>query len=193
MWIACDVARGADNGRVRRSGITSFPPVFQCPGLDSSFELLHVSNAGILLAAFASFDEVRNRDRGQQADDGNDDHDFNQCEARLTGRSNFHFNLSYLRCERELRAVNIILHNVHLLPFTDRRSLLSSRGASVVFQSRSDRFGELINSHWLPFFMLSSLLTARTISFGVRSSSLCLGNIHRRLCDGQLSGNLWTS
>ena len=49
----------------------------------------------LLMQAFfcdvrAGADEVGNRDRSQQADDGHDDHDFHQGEARLAGCSIFH-------------------------------------------------------------------------------------------------------
>jgi hypothetical protein len=37
-----------------------------------------VVDAGILLGGGAGFDEVGNGDRGQQSDDGDDDHDLNE-------------------------------------------------------------------------------------------------------------------
>ena len=35
-------------------------------------------------------DKIGNRDGCQETDDGNDDHDFNQCEAPFAGLVDFH-------------------------------------------------------------------------------------------------------
>jgi hypothetical protein len=58
--------------------------------------LAQVVNAGILLGRVARPDEVRDRDGGQQADDGDHNHDFHEGEARLACHSHFHlfFSLS---------------------------------------------------------------------------------------------------
>jgi len=75
-----------DVGRhIRRSkGITGLLLVFQGPLVSGRVQLTHVVDAGIGLGGGACFHEVRNRNRGQQADDGDNDHDFNEREARLT-------------------------------------------------------------------------------------------------------------
>src|SRR6266705_203101 len=58
--------------------------VFQRPLVDRRVNLAEVVDAGIGLRGRTGFDEVRNRDRSQQADDGHHDHDFNQRETRIT-------------------------------------------------------------------------------------------------------------
>ena len=63
---------------------------FEGPGLNRSVDLLQICDAGVDLAVFTGFDEVRHRDRGQQSNDGHYDHDFNQCEPRLPSHVNFH-------------------------------------------------------------------------------------------------------
>ena len=50
--------------------------VFQRPLLDCSINLAEVVDARILLRGGAGLDEVGNRDRCQEADDGHHDHDF---------------------------------------------------------------------------------------------------------------------
>src|SRR5262245_39446244 len=55
--------------------------LFERPGLLRAVNLLEVRDAGVLLARGPRFDEVRNRDRSQQADDGYHNHDFNQGET----------------------------------------------------------------------------------------------------------------
>ena len=54
--------------------------VFQCPGLDRAINLAQVVDAGVFLRLRAGADEVGNGNRGQQANDGDDDHDFHQRE-----------------------------------------------------------------------------------------------------------------
>jgi len=49
-----------------------------------------VVHAGVRLRRLTSADEVRDRDRGQEADDGNHDHDFNEREARFLGGIDLH-------------------------------------------------------------------------------------------------------
>ena len=51
------------------------------PGLGGAVNLAQVIDAGVLLRLRASAHEVGDGDRGQQADDGDDDHDFHQGEA----------------------------------------------------------------------------------------------------------------
>jgi hypothetical protein len=73
--IARDVRQSA---RVRADFL-----VFQRPGRLGAIDLLHVRDAGIALRGFASLDEVRDRNRGQQTDDRDHDHDFHQREGAL--------------------------------------------------------------------------------------------------------------
>ena len=54
---------------------------FHRPLLFGAFNLLHVGDAGVFLGGRARLYEIGNRYGGKQADDGDDDHDFNQGEA----------------------------------------------------------------------------------------------------------------
>ena len=65
-------------------GGTSGFALFQRPYLGGAVNLPHIVDAGIGLRSGTSLHEVGNRDCRQQADDGHDDHDFHQSEARLT-------------------------------------------------------------------------------------------------------------
>ena len=49
-------------------------------GVLGVIDLLEVRDARIFLRGFAGLDEVRDRDGGEQADDRDHDHDFNQGE-----------------------------------------------------------------------------------------------------------------
>ena len=51
--------------------------------LRGGLDLAHVGNARALLRVVAVLDEVRDRDGGEDADDGDHDHDFDQGEALL--------------------------------------------------------------------------------------------------------------
>ena len=57
--------------------------VFQRPLMLAGINLAEVVDAGVLLRGIARPNEVRNRNGGQQADDGNHDHDFNERKARF--------------------------------------------------------------------------------------------------------------
>ena len=57
--------------------------VFQRPLVGRRVNLAEVVDASIGLRGGACFHEVRNRDGREEADDGHDDHDFNQREAGL--------------------------------------------------------------------------------------------------------------
>jgi len=82
---------GFQIGRVG-NGSTSAQMRFQSVLVGRRINLAEVVNAGILLRGRTRFDEVRNRDGGQQADDRHNDHDFYQRKARLTGVFGlFHF------------------------------------------------------------------------------------------------------
>ena len=60
------------------------------PLLDRTINLTEIVDTGILLRGGAGFDEVGDRDRCEQADDGHYDHDFNQREAGFIGRIDLH-------------------------------------------------------------------------------------------------------
>ena len=72
--------RGAED---RAHAVRAVLAVFQRPLLDRTVDQAQVVDASIFAGGFTSFDEVRDRDRGQEADDGDNDHDFNEREARL--------------------------------------------------------------------------------------------------------------
>ena len=57
--------------------------VFQRPLLDRTVDQAQVVDASIFASGFTSFDEVRDRNRGQETDDCHHDHDFNEREARF--------------------------------------------------------------------------------------------------------------
>ena len=57
--------------------------VFQRPLLFGTINLAEVVDAGVFLCRIAGANEVRDRDGGQQTDDGNHDHDFHEREAGL--------------------------------------------------------------------------------------------------------------
>ena len=58
--------------------------VFQRELVGRRVNLAQVVDAAIGLGRRTRFDEVRDRDRRQEADDGHDDHDFNQRETGFT-------------------------------------------------------------------------------------------------------------
>ena len=84
---AVDVTRAAaaevSGQRSQRHGVRAVLAVFQRPLLDGAVDQAEVVNASILASRFTSFDEVRDGNRGQETDDCNHDHDFNEREARL--------------------------------------------------------------------------------------------------------------
>jgi len=70
--------------------------LFQRELLRRRVNLAEVVDAGIGLRCGAGFHKVRNRDRRQQADNGHNDHDFNQRETSLTEfLGHFHFMSKY--------------------------------------------------------------------------------------------------
>ena len=77
--------------------------VLHTPLFFSSIDLVQVLDAGILLGGGTGFDEVGDRDRGEQADDGDNDHDFNQRKAgRFVIGLDLHSTFSFfLVCSRE--------------------------------------------------------------------------------------------
>jgi hypothetical protein len=71
---------------------------FQGPFIFRGVNLAEVVDASIGLRGGARFHKVRNRDRGQQTDDGDDNHDFNQRETRFTEvLIRFHFSIFPVR------------------------------------------------------------------------------------------------
>ena len=68
--------------QVRADVVRAVLAVFQRPLLDRTINEAEVVDAGIFASCFTSFDEVRDRNRGQETDDGHHDHDFNEREAR---------------------------------------------------------------------------------------------------------------
>ena len=73
LQIHLHVRRGGDGG-VRLL-------VFECPLLFGTVQLAEVVDTGVSLGRIARPNEVRNRDGGQQTDDGDHDHDFHEREA----------------------------------------------------------------------------------------------------------------
>jgi hypothetical protein len=74
--VTADV--GESNGR--RGALL----VLQRPLLNRAVDLAEVVDTGIHLRGRARFDEVRDGDCSQEADDGHHDHDFHQGETRFT-------------------------------------------------------------------------------------------------------------
>ena len=73
--------------------------VFQRPLLDRTLDLFQVGDAGIGLSGGASLHKVRNRDCGEQTDDRNHNHDFNQRETLLLSLLNVDLHVfSSCRC-----------------------------------------------------------------------------------------------
>ena len=72
-----------DFGRREGVGVGGNLLLFQGPLLNCAVNLLQVGDAGVLLGGRASFHEVRNRDSGQQTDNRNHDHDFNEGERTI--------------------------------------------------------------------------------------------------------------
>ena len=58
--------------------------------------LAQVVDAGVFLRLGAGPDEVGNGDRGQQANDGDNDHNFHQREPLFARCSVFHSNFAFL-------------------------------------------------------------------------------------------------
>ena len=60
------------------------------PFLLGAINLPEIVDAGVLLRGGSGMHEIGNRDRRQQTDDGDNDHDFNQGETRFACRGDFH-------------------------------------------------------------------------------------------------------
>ena len=84
----------ADRVLTRRIGVCCLG--LERPLLLGAVNLAEVVDAGVLLSRVARPDEVRDRDGGQQADDGDHDHDFHEGEATATRGIEFHTVLAFL-------------------------------------------------------------------------------------------------
>ena len=69
--------------RAKNHGVRAVLVVFQRPLLNGAVDQAKIINTSVLARRFASFDEVRNRNSGQETDNRDNDHDFNEREARL--------------------------------------------------------------------------------------------------------------
>src|ERR1017187_2292029 len=102
---------------------------FDSPCLLGSVNLTEVVDAGIGLCGLTGMDEIRNRNRGQQTNNGHHDHDFHECEARLAGCVSFHttFTLPSCAVNNATGGFTIITIDVHSLPVATagRRQLKS--------------------------------------------------------------------
>ena len=89
----------------RRKGVRGLLGL-QRPLLSGAVDLSQVIDASVHLRGGARPNEVRNRDRGQQTDDGDHDHDFHEREARFLICSALHLvSLSTVRREPNDRRV----------------------------------------------------------------------------------------
>ena len=79
----CATAAEVRSQRAQHDVVRAVLAVFQRPLLDRTVDQAEVVDASIFASGFTSFDEVRDRDCGQEADDRDDDHDFNEGEARF--------------------------------------------------------------------------------------------------------------
>ncbi len=94
---------------------------FQSPLLLRTVDQAQVVDASIGLGGLASTNEVRDRDSGQQTDDRNNDHDFNEGEARFAAGFHLHsIYLSFLCGSERVRGVLLLIHSFTLLPLTNR-------------------------------------------------------------------------
>jgi hypothetical protein len=96
--------------------------------------LAQVVDAGVCLRGGASPNEVWNRNRRQKADNGHDDHDFYQGEARLIRLIDSHTNfVAFLLSRREQRNRRVITMTafVHLLPAATAQGLNSKLSAKM--------------------------------------------------------------
>jgi len=89
--VQLDVGRQVGD-HICADGCSSSGTVFQGPLVGRRVNLTEVVNASIGLRGGAGFHKVRNRDRRQQTDDGDNNHDFHQCETSFTEVfCHFHF------------------------------------------------------------------------------------------------------
>ncbi len=76
-WLVADVVlRAVELCRCRR--VRADLLLLDGPGRLGAINLLEIGDTGVLVRRSSRSDEVRNRDRGQEADNGDDDHDFDE-------------------------------------------------------------------------------------------------------------------
>jgi len=126
--VQLDVRLQKAHGVRRRRGLF----VFQRVLLNRAVILAEVVDARIGLRGGAGLHEIGNCDRGQQTNDGDDDHNFHEREPRLVRCSDFHttFYFFLARRERRNRRVNIMTLLVHGLPVTSAGKDFSSWDAN---------------------------------------------------------------
>ena len=119
--VEFDVGRQV-NGQ--RNACTGRFALFQRKLVGRRVNLAEVVDASIGLRGGTRLHEVGNRNGCQKADDGHDDHDFNQREARFTGV----FNLFHLFCFRFVHAAEQRIRRViNLITFAFRYCLMQPR------------------------------------------------------------------
>jgi len=87
--------------------------VFQSPLLASAINLLQVRDTGVLLGRRTGFHEVRDRNRGQQTNDGHHDHDFYQRETALARCLDLH-TFAFFDMQRGRGERRVIMNTVTL-------------------------------------------------------------------------------
>jgi hypothetical protein len=100
--------------------------LFQGPLLLGRVNDAEIVDASIGLGGLTSFHEIRNRDSRQEADDGHNDHDFNQRKAGLTSIFDcFHFIYFLFGAAVEQNGRRVIYDNifVHLIVCRNRVDL----------------------------------------------------------------------
>ena len=104
--VQLDVGREVGGQHNRVGGLFA---TFQSELVGRRVKLAEVVDAGVGLRLSTRFHEVRNRDGRQEADDGHDDHDFDEREARITEVFvSFHFTVSFFLTRREQTAGGFI-------------------------------------------------------------------------------------
>lgn len=93
--------------------------LFERPLFLRAVDLAKVVNAPVLLRSRTRFQEVRNRDRSEEADDGHYDHDFDQREASVPFNP-FNVHMVCERCEPSQLLVTISPESVHELQLASR-------------------------------------------------------------------------
>jgi len=111
IWCQCPGCRG----------ITGLQLGFQGQLIYRAINLAKVVDAGIGLGGLAGANEVGNRDRSEEADDGHHDHDFNEGETGFPGGVDLHSYsfLSVVRHEhssRRFRQLRSVLTDCLLQP-----------------------------------------------------------------------------
>jgi len=100
------------------SRVARFFPLFQCPFGDCAINLMQIVDASVSLRGGARVHKTGNGNRRQDTDNGHNDHDFHQREARHpSGFGSFHIKLTFsVRRELRNRRVIMITIIVHSLP-----------------------------------------------------------------------------